>query len=71
MFTIDFVARRDSDMPVKSVYYEQPTLSGACEFADRLQCLVGDGPAPIIGFLIRNRTGHVVHRSYRLFGPGR
>jgi len=49
MFTIDFVARRDSDMPAKSVRYNQTTLSGACEFADKLQSLVRDGPAPNIG----------------------
>jgi len=70
MFTTDFVARWDSDMPAKSVRYNRTTPSGAREFANKLQSLVRDGPAPDIDFLIRNQAVDVVHRSYRLFGIG-
>jgi hypothetical protein len=68
MFTIDFVATRDSDTPLESVPCDQASLSGACSFADGLRSQVGALWPHVLGFVIRNAAGDVVHRSYRLFG---
>jgi len=73
MFTIDFVTGRDSDnTPAKTVTVSRRPLDGVTILAGILLAeIVAGAPAngpPVIGYLIRDEAGTVVHRLYRGLG---
>jgi hypothetical protein len=69
MFTIDFVASRHSDEPIRHTDFPGNTLVGATALAETvMNRVVGntrrDGVA-VMGYLIRDNNGTVVRRRYQ------
>ena len=72
MSTIDYVTSRENDKPVEQVEFDGNGLDGAATIAGTvLHDIIADRPRgapPVIGYLIRDETGTIVHRLYKGLG---
>jgi hypothetical protein len=68
MFTIDFVASRNSDEPIRQTDFPGNTLVGAVALAKtvlhRVTANMPRDGVSVIGYVVRDADGAVVHREY-------
>ena len=68
MFTIDYVTGRDSDEAVERVMFDGSALESAVASAEAMlhdiMAHAPRGAPPVLGYVIRDEAGTVVHRFY-------